>query len=198
MRFSSTAIVSAALTAMSVSAATFNITVGKDASLLYEPSSVTIAAGDTLSFQFLSKNHTVTQSTFADPCTAKAGGVDSGYLSVLANATTFPTWSIQITNVTAPLWFFCEQTGHCQKGMVFAVNPTADKTFDMFKATAMGAAAGTGTPAGTGTTGGTAANGTSTDAATPSATNGAGSSRFSSASAIALSLGSLALGSLLL
>jgi len=24
---------------------------------------------------------------------------------------------------TNPVWFYCQQTGHCQQGMVFAINP---------------------------------------------------------------------------
>ncbi len=45
-----------------------------------------------------------------------------------------------------PIWFYCQQgantnASHCGKGMVGAINPTADKTFDEFrqKALAVGA-----------------------------------------------------------
>lgn len=37
---------------------------------------------------------------------------------------------------TNPVWVYCRQTGHCQKGMVFAINP-GDK-FAAFQAAAMG------------------------------------------------------------
>ncbi|KZT26567.1 hypothetical protein NEOLEDRAFT_1132091, partial [Neolentinus lepideus HHB14362 ss-1] len=70
--------------------------------------------GDTLSFQFQSKNHTVTQSTFADPCeqmTTPTVGIDSGFVPVAADATTFPVWSFTMTNASAPLWFYCKQVG---------------------------------------------------------------------------------------
>lgn len=64
----------------------------------------------------MAKNHTVTQSTFADPCTIEtlangSTGVDSGFMPVAANATSFPTFSFTIQNASAPLWFFCRQTG---------------------------------------------------------------------------------------
>jgi len=140
MRFSVAAAVLSA--AVSTQAATWNVVVGANETLTYTPSSLTgVAAGDVVSFQFVSKNHTVTQSTFADPCTA--AGVSSGFQDVPnPNATTFPTWSITVENVTSPLWFFCQQTTntttHCQDGMVFAINPTAAKNFTTFQATAMG------------------------------------------------------------
>jgi plastocyanin len=136
MRFSApiAAVLLSGLT--SVFAATHVVTVGKAASLLFEPSSVVAKAGDVIEFQFMSKNHTVTQSTFDKPCEAKAEGVDSGYQLIPAGTTVFPSWSITIQNDTAPLWFYCAQAPHCARGMVFAVNPTAEKTFDKFKATA--------------------------------------------------------------
>ncbi|TFK20403.1 hypothetical protein FA15DRAFT_647056 [Coprinopsis marcescibilis] len=136
MRFS-TAIVSAFLAAASlVSAETFTVVVGKDNALVYDPPTVTAKQGDIVEFQFLNKNHTVTQSTFASPCVPKADGVDSGFQSVPAGAQTIPSWSITINNDTAPLWFFCNQGPHCRNGMVFAVNPSAERTFDAFKANA--------------------------------------------------------------
>ncbi len=88
----------------------------------------------------LSKNHTLTQSSFANPCTRLSDdSLDSGFQFVAANSTTVPQYSFTMTNVPAgtPLWFYCRQADHCQKGMVFAVNPTADKTFQAFQQKAM-------------------------------------------------------------
>lgn len=39
----------------------------------------------------------------------------------------------------SPLWFYCKQGAHCQKGMVFSVNPTSDKTHALFKTAAASA-----------------------------------------------------------
>jgi hypothetical protein len=54
-------------------------------------------------------------------------------MPVEANATTVPTFTITV-NGTSPEWFYCGQAKHCQSGMVFAINPTAEKSLDGFKA----------------------------------------------------------------
>ncbi|KAJ7367213.1 Cupredoxin [Mycena albidolilacea] len=126
----------------SVSAADILVKVGENNGLTYNPSNVTAAVGDNIIFQFIAKNHTVTQSTFASPCeimTTPVAGIDSDFQNVPANATQIPQWSFTVNNISSPLWFFCRQTGHCAKGMVFSVNaPGTGKTFDAFKAAAMG------------------------------------------------------------
>jgi hypothetical protein len=142
MRFSTVALLASAATL--ASAANVTVLVG-DQGLAFNPTSVNVNAGDTINFEFRAKNHSVTQSTFANPCTLQttpAPGIDSGFQPVAPGATTFPTWSITIQNTTAPLWFFCAQTtpaNHCHAGMVFAVNPTAEKSFDAFQAAAKAA-----------------------------------------------------------
>ncbi|KAH9480363.1 hypothetical protein JR316_0006961 [Psilocybe cubensis] len=139
MHFTTSFLASASLLATVASAAQFTVSVGPNNGLTYDPPSITgVKAGDQISFKFLSKNHTLTQSTFATPCVAKPDGVDSGYVPVAAGATSFPEWTIQIDNVTAPLWFYCAQGAHCKAGMVFAINPTAERTFETFLATAKG------------------------------------------------------------
>ncbi|KAF8637341.1 hypothetical protein AX17_002842 [Amanita inopinata Kibby_2008] len=161
----------AALTALAaataVSAKDIAITVGQNGTLTFTPANVTAAAGDVLAFSFVSKNHTVTQSTFANPCTKKgATAVDSGFLPVGSDAAAAPpTYNVTV-NGTDPLWFYCAQTrpaSHCQLGMVFAVNAPANESFAQFQAAAK---------AGGGNS--TSGNGTSTSsAATPSRTNAA-------------------------
>jgi hypothetical protein len=49
--------------------------------LLYTPESITAAVGDMVMFVFMQKNHTATQSTFAEPCKKMAGGMDSGFMA---------------------------------------------------------------------------------------------------------------------
>jgi plastocyanin len=46
----------------------------------YTPESIVAAVGDTVSFVFMQKNHTATQSTFAEPCRKMEGGMDSGFM----------------------------------------------------------------------------------------------------------------------
>jgi len=137
-----------------VSAANMTVTVGDGGSLAFNPTSVNVEVGDTINFEFRAKNHSVTQSTFPSPCqrmTTPKQGIDSGFMFVAANATTFPAWSFTVDNASTPLWFFCAQTipaNHCQAGMVFAVNPTADKTFDAFQAAAKASGGNTTTASG--------------------------------------------------
>lgn len=113
--------------------------------LTYTPSNITAQVGDTVTFQFMQKNHTATQSTFANPCraltlTSTSGqvGFDSGFMAVASSATTFPTYTVKI-NDTAPIWVYCKQTGHCGQGMVFAVNAVESgaNNYAAFKAQAI-------------------------------------------------------------
>lgn len=46
------------------------VIVGGSGGLIYNPSNITAQVGDTVTFEFHDKNHTATQSTFADPCRA--------------------------------------------------------------------------------------------------------------------------------
>jgi len=148
MRFSTAAFVVASL--LGASAQTTHKVIVGGTTLTYQPNQVVAAVGDIIAFEFHQKNHTVTQSTFANPCTAMAGGATSGFMPVDANATTFPVFSIQVNEVT-PLWWYCQQANHCQQGMVFAVNvnTSSPNTFDAFLAKATGnttTAGSTGTP----------------------------------------------------
>ncbi|KAL7276232.1 hypothetical protein RUND412_000790 [Rhizina undulata] len=106
----------------SAGGATFTVTVGGPNLLTYQPNNITAVAGDTIMFDFLEKNHTLTQSTLANPCSPMAGGIDSGFKPNPSNVANSEMFTLTVSNST-PMWFFCAQTGHCEKGMVFAVNP---------------------------------------------------------------------------
>ncbi|KAI9456668.1 hypothetical protein BJY52DRAFT_1275307 [Lactarius psammicola] len=123
---------------LSVKAADFQVTVGGPGGVIkYNPNFVTANAGDTVTFIFQQKNHTATQSTFANPCTPVPGGFDSGFVPVSPNNTNGPFQEAQFQVVdTNPVWVYCRQANHCQSGMVFAINP-GDK-FAAFQAAAMG------------------------------------------------------------
>jgi len=177
---------------------TITVIVGGNGTLTYNPTSVMANVGDTLSFQFQSKNHTVTQSTFANPCeqmTTPTLGIDSGFAPVAADATTFPVWSFTMTNASAPLWFYCKQVGHCAKGMVFAVNPTAEKNFTAFQAAAMATGSNTtSTPAASGSS---SASGSAAAAASTGKSAASGAARVAGGAAGALAAVGLAAGLLL-
>jgi plastocyanin len=134
------------------------VIVGENGLLTYTPDRITAAIRDTVTFEFRTKNHTVTQSSFANPCVKFVGadgtpGFASGFQPVAAGATEFPTFQITI-NDTAPIWGYCGQTGHCGQGMVFSINSveTGANNFAAFKAEAQ-RANGSATTSPTGTAG---------------------------------------------
>jgi plastocyanin len=186
MRFALTSAALSSLVALA-SAASHTVTVGNGA-LEFNPSSLTAAMGDTVSFVFYPKNHTVTQSTFPVPCQPMANGIDSGFQSVAANATAAPSFSVTV-NQTTPLWFFCRQTGHCEQGMVFAINPTANKTFAAFQATANASSPTDGAPPANAST-----SGSGSGSSTPTTSSSSGSSSASSKPNSALTVGAHAGG----
>ncbi|KAJ7025102.1 hypothetical protein C8F04DRAFT_142643 [Mycena alexandri] len=115
------------------------VQVGADDSLTFSPSNISAKAGDTVTFQFLSKNHSVTQTTFAEPCSSPLfGGIDSGFQPIAPNATAIPQFSFTLNNANTPLFFFSKQGAECTKGMVFSINqdPNSVKSFAAFQANA--------------------------------------------------------------
>jgi len=128
-----------------VSATNHEVTVGAGGQLAFNPEAISANPGDTVTFVFNPKNHTVTQSSLAAPCTPLDGGVSSGFMPVPANQTdNFPTFTISV-NDTKPIWVHCEQAAntaasHCGHGMIFAVNCGQDgavNSFTNFKAAAL-------------------------------------------------------------
>lgn len=97
-------------------------------SLTYSPNNVKATAGDMVQFQFLAGNHTVTQSTFDQPCQpialhSNVTGFHSGFMDVAASASMgmIPTYTIEINNTT-PIWVYCAQGKHCEAGMSMVIN----------------------------------------------------------------------------
>ncbi|THH10005.1 hypothetical protein EW145_g1624 [Phellinidium pouzarii] len=145
----STAFAVLSLAAIPARAAVFNVTVGGPGILRYNPEFVNAEPGDEILFTFMQKNHTVTQSTFAEPCSFAPGGFDTGFQPVADNVTEgFPTQTLTISD-TSPIWVYCRQTGHCQQGMVFAVNPGSN--FAAFQAAANASGTSTTSAAGSAT-----------------------------------------------
>ncbi|OAA48318.1 Cupredoxin [Beauveria brongniartii RCEF 3172] len=132
--------------------ASHTVKVGGPGGLVFEPDQLNIPVGDSVIFEFLSQNHTVTQSPFDTPCKALEGGMDSGFLANPNNTVNPPPQVAMQVMATTPLWFYCKQKGHCGKGMVFSINPTANKTQAIFQSMAI---AQNGTGEATPITGGT-------------------------------------------
>ncbi|KAG9125821.1 hypothetical protein FRC07_006049 [Ceratobasidium sp. 392] len=119
------------------------VTVGAWGKLLYDPQYVHAKPGDTVVFEFHPKNHTVTESSFDNPCQGLVNasgdrvGFRTGFVPVPPEQNShFPTREYKVPD-DKPHWFYCGQTGHCPAGMVFAVNPPKHgNTFHKFQAKA--------------------------------------------------------------
>ncbi|KAL2054401.1 hypothetical protein ABVK25_005149 [Lepraria finkii] len=110
------------------------ITVGADAELAFNPQVITASVGDTLTFSYFPKNHSVVQSSFTDPCHPLADGFFSGFQPLAAGPG--PVEFVVTVNDTKPIWIYCSQTSHCQKGMAMVVNqpaPPSPNTLDAYK-----------------------------------------------------------------
>ncbi|KAN0106785.1 Cupredoxin [Hyaloscypha variabilis] len=162
--------------------------------LEYSPNNIKANVGDLVQFQFAPNNHTVTQSTFAQPCQPIAlnspgtVGFFSGFMPVALTATTTPTYTIPINNTT-PIWIYCSQASHCQKGMVMVINENAatNKTLAAFQALAAQATVnlpGTATSVSSGTSGtsGTSSGSTGSGSGSGSTTTSAGSAKSTTSS----------------
>ncbi|KAF5375091.1 hypothetical protein D9758_000150 [Tetrapyrgos nigripes] len=141
--FSSKSLITLGLASLPLAFATIhNVQVGADG-LAFTPEAISAEIGDQVVFTFMNKNHSVTQSSFDSPCSAKEGGENSGFMPVPANQTdNLPIHTISIYD-TNPLWIFCAQTApvdHCGQGMIFAVNCPGDdspNSFSNFKKAAL-------------------------------------------------------------
>jgi len=133
--------------ASTVSAKVIDIQVGDDSgALTFTPEAIFADPGDQVVYHFNPKNHTVTQSSFAGPCTQKQGGFDSGFHPVGSDVAMAdrPTYTV-LVNDTQPIWVFCDQASntpnsHCGAGMVHAINCGADgspNSFTNFKNAAL-------------------------------------------------------------
>ncbi|KAK3683623.1 hypothetical protein B0T22DRAFT_443644 [Podospora appendiculata] len=168
--------------------ATHSVVVGGSQGLSFNPTEITAAIGDTVIFTFMSQNHTATQSAFAEPCKALAGGMDSGFQANVNNTVNPPPQVAMQVMVSTPLWFYCRQKGHCGKGMTFSINPTAAKTQAMFQAMAIA-------QNGTGTGGAITGNaGSSSAVAAPPAATSAAAGSAAAPSAVSSATGAAATG----
>ncbi|KAK7461356.1 hypothetical protein VKT23_008534 [Stygiomarasmius scandens] len=114
-----------------------NINVAPNGDLSFSPATINAPVGTLVTFYFPVNNngpHSVTQSSFADPCTYlqanSTSGDPAGFDSGLQAGNTF---TINITD-TQPIWFHCKQVQHCGLGMVGSINPPSNgsNTHDAF------------------------------------------------------------------
>ncbi|KAJ3842059.1 hypothetical protein F5878DRAFT_608654 [Lentinula raphanica] len=161
-----------------------NIDVAFNGNFVFHPANISAPVGTLVTFWFPGGDipHSVTQSSFAQPCTYltanSSAGTGNGFDSGLTNAVQF---TINITDDQRAIWFHCKQILHCGMGMVGSINaPTnGSLTFDAFQAAAMQI----GSNEVTQTSGGPVTGGVHGIAtATPAATGTSGASSGSSAS----------------
>jgi len=170
--FTATAFAGAAL------AVDHKVAVGsKEGMNIFNPDSITAAEGDTVTFRFWPKNHSVAQAAFAEPCKPMNNGFWSGYVPNMdAQAVANTTFTYTVTNASAPVWFYCSQARHCQSGMVGVINPPASgaRTLNAFKNASASASANVGSSAVAGTGGNLTENGTSSTTGPSSSASGSG------------------------
>jgi len=116
-----------------------NVDVAPGGQFVFNPANINATAGTLITFFFPSGStpHSVTQSTFSDPCTPLTGN-GTGFDSGLTNSKQF---TLNVTDASTPIWFFCKTPLHCGGGMVGSINaPASGNTFDSFmsKAKAIG------------------------------------------------------------
>lgn len=134
----------AALAPSLVSAVNHTVFVGASQNgtigLRFDPQQITAAKGDIVSFEFRGGNHTVTQSSFANPCAwqfntvTNQKGFNSGFLPFVNTSGQVSVYSLEVNDPSTPIWFFCGRVPHCKSGMYGAINAptTGNKTFENF------------------------------------------------------------------
>jgi len=116
-----------------------NVDVAFNKTLTFNPDSFKAPNGTIVTFYFPNAgiSHSVTQSSFANPCTylPANGSAPAGFDSGLTQAAQF---TITITNDQKPIWFYCKSAKHCGAGMVGAINaPATGNTFNAFRSAAL-------------------------------------------------------------
>lgn len=100
------------------------VSVGSNDAPMFLPNRLNANIGDQVKFRFHNVNHTLTQSSLAEPCSS-IGEFDTGFNQF--NPEDKNNLVITLTvNSLNPQWFFCKQSQpspHCHAGMVFALNP---------------------------------------------------------------------------
>ena len=186
---------------------------GNNGELTFSPSDIQAPVGSMVQFQFYPKNHSVAQASFAQPCMPIAQSMPnvtnpiwSGFMPTQQGAQMMATYTIMINNTT-PIWLYCAQTGHCQKGMVAAINANnaTGKTLDAFKSAAAQAStdiapgsSNSTSSSGSGSTGTGSSGSGSTPGSTPPSPSASGESKVASgASSVSFGASTVALAGLL-
>jgi plastocyanin len=104
-----------------------------ESGLNFSPAETKAKVGDTVEFHFYQGFHSVAQSSFAKPCDPiNSTAFYSGDFNV-KDKVSDKVFTIEVKSED-PIWYYCAVQGHCQGGMVGAINaPTSgQKSFDAF------------------------------------------------------------------
>ena len=106
------------------------ILVGAAGKLAFNPDFVSVTPGTILRFNFLAKNHTLTQSSFHHPC-SNSSQFDTGF-NQFNPYNVSGKFLVDYEVVSEqPKWFYCAQNlpiSHCEAGMVFSLNSVTENT----------------------------------------------------------------------
>ncbi|KAL2022231.1 hypothetical protein VTK56DRAFT_5841 [Thermocarpiscus australiensis] len=101
--------------------------------LHFDPDNIVADVGSVVEFHFTPMNHSVVESSFANPCMPKdAASFFSGFFPVSNNPDGSVAQSPEVFQIEVkdakPIWFYCAQNKgrHCQSGMVGVVNQDFD------------------------------------------------------------------------
>jgi len=109
--------------------------------LTFKPNSVVAAPGTFVEFHFGAANHSLAESSLANPCSpANTSSIFAGFNFIVPGTTGTSTsvFTLMI-NSTDPIWFYCPQVipaAHCPLGMAGVINPPSSTTGDQFVAAA--------------------------------------------------------------
>ena len=106
-----------------VFAANHDILVGQSG-LSFTPETTVAAVGDTLTFHFFPRHHSVVRGPYETPCSYSTAANDtffSGFIPSTSGAAS-QTFTVTVKD-TKPMWYYCSQASHCQLGMAGVVNP---------------------------------------------------------------------------
>ncbi|KAF8599527.1 hypothetical protein BDV93DRAFT_560330 [Ceratobasidium sp. AG-I] len=110
---------------------TYKVAVGKGGKPRYNPQYVHAKVGDTIRFEFFPREHSVTETSFDNPCHEINGGYDTGLITFSKYRNMTRTYKV---TKQQPQFFYSSAHYACVAGMVFAVNPPrTGRTFQKFQ-----------------------------------------------------------------
>ncbi|KID88507.1 extracellular serine-rich protein [Metarhizium guizhouense ARSEF 977] len=97
--------------------------------LRFDPDNVVAEIGDIVEWHFLPQNHSLAQSSFAEPCKPLADGTGffPGFDFATSQGQARNVFQLQVKDKKT-IWYYCPQQkgNHCQQGMAGVINQNFD------------------------------------------------------------------------